>query len=160
MTERLRPASGSLGQRLTSLFGRPTPVAAVPSIDSTEGAPIDELVRRIRARRADREALPSGGPAWSAAVAEERLLTDALRRRSTTITPEGLAWLIGLRPGEHPAAVGAVTPATSPGEPGGPMAPGASHRAARGPRPRHAAPATTSGTAEQTRRRGVARGPA
>ena len=159
MTERLLPASGSLGQRLASLFGRPTAAAApAPPTDGTEGAPIDELVRRIRARRVDRETLPSGSPAWSAAVAEERRLTDALRHSATTITPEGLAWLLDPRAGEHPAAVGAVTPATSPGEPGGPMAPGAPRRPARGSRPRHAAPATTSGTAGQTRRRGVTPG--
>ena len=158
MTERVLSRSGSLGQRLASLLGRPTAAAAAaPSTDSTEGASIDELVRRIRARRADRETLPSGSPAWSAAVAEERRLTDALRRRATTITREGLAWLIDPRPGEPPAPVGSVSPTHAAGEPAAPTVPAAPRRAAHRPRSRHAAPAATSGTPGQTRRRGVAR---
>ncbi len=158
MSERLVSPSGSLAQRVASLLGRPTVAAApAPSIDSTEGAPIDELVRRIRARRADRETLPSGGPAWSAAAAEERLLTDALRRRSTTITPEGLAWLIGLRPGEPSAPDGSAAAADSGREP----APSTAQRGtATRPRSRPLAPSRPRGTAGQRSRHGAARGPA
>ena len=160
MSERLAPASGSLAQRLASLLGRPTPMAAVPATDSTEGAPIDELVRRIRARRAERATLRSGSSAWSASVAEERLLTDALRRRATSITREGLAWLIDPPPVEPPAPVGSVSPTNSEGEPAAPRARAAPRRAASRPRPRHAASVPAGGTAGQGPRRGVARGPA
>lgn len=159
MSERLAPASGSLGQRLASLLGRPTAAAAVaPPTDSTEGAPIDELVRRIRARRADQEAMPSGSPAWSAAVAEERLLTDALRRRATTITPEGLAWLIGPRQVGPPMPVSSVSPTNSEGDLAAPMAPAAPRRAANRQRPKRAAPVAATGAPRQGRQRGVTPG--
>ena len=159
MTERVLSGSGSLGQRLASLLGRPTAAAAAaPSTDGIEGAPIDELVRRIRARRADREALPSGGPAWSAAVAEERPLTDALRRRATTITPEGLAWLIGPRQVGPPMPVSSVSPTNSEGDLAAPMAPAAPRRAANRQRPKRAAPVAATGAPRQGRQRGVTPG--
>jgi hypothetical protein len=63
---------------------------------SLEETPTDHLIRRIRWHRAVKHANPPGSAAWRAADVRERCLIAVLHRRFgvTTITPDGLDWLI------------------------------------------------------------------
>ncbi len=63
---------------------------------SLEETSTDHLIRRIRWNRAVKGANPRGSALWQAADLRERWLIAVLHRRFgvTTITPDGLDWLI------------------------------------------------------------------
>lgn len=74
----------------------------------------DELIRQISARRAEKEALASGSPAWQAADLDERNLVEALAGAvGQNVTPDGLEWLIR----RQRPAVATVAPSPTPPTP-------------------------------------------
>ncbi len=77
------------------------------------------LVQQIRARRAEKEAVPTDTPAWRAADLAEQALVAALARGG--LTPDGIEWLIGR---VHP---GPETSAGTPRRPTPPVAPQTDH---------------------------------
>ncbi len=72
------------------------PVMRAPRRRSLEETSTDHLIRRIRWHRAVKHANQPGSAAWQAADARERWLIAVLQQRFgvTTITPDGLDWLI------------------------------------------------------------------
>lgn len=83
-----------------------TPVLAGSRRARIDEVSTDHLVRRIRWNRAVKRARTPGSPLWQAADARERRLIAALQRRFgvTTITPDGLDWLLLGQRREGPTA--------------------------------------------------------
>ncbi|MGC8633863.1 MAG: hypothetical protein ACP5VP_04240 [Candidatus Limnocylindrales bacterium] len=85
-------------------MGTVTPALAGPRHARIEEVSTDHLIRRIRWNRAVKRARTPGSPLWQAADARERRLVAALQGRFgvTTITPDGLDWLLlGERRGDR-----------------------------------------------------------
>jgi hypothetical protein len=77
-------------------MGTLTPALAGSRSVRIDEVSTDHLVRRIRWNRAVKRARTPGSPLWQAADARERRLIAVLQRRFgvTTITPDGLDWLL------------------------------------------------------------------
>ncbi len=98
------PIAGSLGA--TGDPGLRAPSDGHPS----ERSP-SEVIGQISARRAEKEAVPSGSPAWQAADLDEHDLVEALARAvGRNITPDGLEWLIRRQQPGVATAVASPTP--------------------------------------------------
>ena len=78
------------------MTGAVVPIERASRRRSLEETPTDHLIRRIRWHRAVKRANPRGSALWQAADLRERWLVAVLYRRFgvTTITPDGLDWLI------------------------------------------------------------------